>query len=175
MFKIRINHIIRSWRNQDCCDDHQEKNMIHRLEDAVDIKKNIMISNMLIFIIPLIALITLGCERDILSTGTNQNSVESILQNEQQTIQSGIEYNDVIAKNGDLADIARNIIFQSSLPDLPTARVVLENAAIKGDNITLTLSYSGGCERHEFDLVFTTFNKSSPVQVSAWILHHKND
>jgi hypothetical protein len=141
----------------------------------VDIKKNLMISKMLIFIIPVIAMISLGCEKDIFSTVTNQSNRERMLLTEEQAIQSGIEYNDVIVEDRDIKDIAKNIIFQSSLPDLPTEHVVLENATIHGDIITVTLSYSGGCKPHEFDLLFTTFEESSPVQISARILHHKND
>jgi hypothetical protein len=49
---------------------------------------------------------------------------------------------------------------------------VLNNATISGDTLMTSVSYSGGCETHEFTLVISaSFLESSPVQLPAVLRH----
>ena len=48
-------------------------------------------------------------------------------------------------------------------------------AAIHGDTLVVTVSYSGGCEAHDFTLVVAgTFKESDPVQLTADLAHDAN-
>ena len=49
---------------------------------------------------------------------------------------------------------------------------VLNNATITGDTLTISVSYGGGCETHEFTLVIAeAFIESSPVQLPVVLRH----
>ena len=49
---------------------------------------------------------------------------------------------------------------------------VLNNATITGDTLTISVSYGGGCETHEFTLVISAaFIESSPVQLPVVLRH----
>ena len=53
---------------------------------------------------------------------------------------------------------------------------VLNSAAIKGDELTVNVSYGGGCRTHVFTLVISpTFAESDPVQLSATLAHEASD
>ncbi len=53
---------------------------------------------------------------------------------------------------------------------------VLNAATITGDTLTLNVSYSGGCKRHDFTLVVAAaFMESLPVQLSVTLAHDAND
>ena len=53
---------------------------------------------------------------------------------------------------------------------------VLNSAAIKGDELTVNVSYGGGCRTHVFTLVLSaTFAESDPVQLSAELAHEASD
>ena len=53
---------------------------------------------------------------------------------------------------------------------------VLRDTAITDDTLRLTVSYSGGCEPHEFTLVTSgTFLESSPVRLPISVAHNAND
>lgn len=53
---------------------------------------------------------------------------------------------------------------------------VLNDAAVNGDTITLNVSYSGGCEEHEFTLVISeSFVKTEPVGLAAALAHDANN
>lgn len=77
--------------------------------------------------------------------------------------------------------------------DPPRGRVVIDDAAgqgrdqwgadpyelsaatIMGDTLTVTVSYSGGCETHQFTLVASNvFLESDPVQLAASLAHDAN-
>ncbi|WP_420438452.1 hypothetical protein [Candidatus Palauibacter sp.] len=52
---------------------------------------------------------------------------------------------------------------------------VVNSAAIDGHELTLEVSYGGGCERHDFTLVISsTFLESDPVQLRAALAHEAN-
>lgn len=51
-----------------------------------------------------------------------------------------------------------------------------EAPAIENDTLTLTVSYSGGCARHDFTLVADdAFRDSAPVQLDVFLAHDAND
>lgn len=52
---------------------------------------------------------------------------------------------------------------------------VVNSAAIDGHRLTIEVSFSGGCRRHDFTLVIsTTFLESDPVQLPAVLAHDAN-
>ena len=52
---------------------------------------------------------------------------------------------------------------------------VVNSAAVDGHELTLEVSYAGGCERHDFTLVISsTFLESDPVQLRAALAHEAN-
>ena len=57
-----------------------------------------------------------------------------------------------------------------------TDEYYLDAVAITDDTLRLTVSYSGGCEPHEFTLVTSgAFLESSPVQLAISVAHNAND
>ncbi len=73
-------------------------------------------------------------------------------------------------------------------PDVPENNVVVadgrhrgddpyevNSAAIDGHRLTIEVSYSGGCRRHDFTLVISkSFRESDPVQLPAVLAHDAN-
>ena len=52
---------------------------------------------------------------------------------------------------------------------------VLNDAAISGDALSVSVSYGGGCETHAFTLVIAvSFTEASPVQLPAVLRHDAN-
>ena len=52
---------------------------------------------------------------------------------------------------------------------------VVNSAAVDGDRLTLSVSYSGGCRTHAFTLVISKyFQESDPVQLPAVLAHEAN-
>ena len=57
-----------------------------------------------------------------------------------------------------------------------TDTYALNSATITDDTLNISVSYSGGCEEHQFTLVASDiFLESFPVQLSASIVHNAND
>ena len=51
----------------------------------------------------------------------------------------------------------------------------VNSAAIDGHRLTISVSFSGGCRRHDFTLVISpTFRESDPVQLPALLAHDAN-
>ena len=51
----------------------------------------------------------------------------------------------------------------------------VNSAAMDGHWLTIEVSYSGGCRRHDFTLVISTsFRESDPVQLPAVLAHDAN-
>ena len=56
-----------------------------------------------------------------------------------------------------------------------TDAYALNSATITDDTLNISVSYSGGCEEHQFTLVASDiFLESFPVQLSASIVHNAN-
>lgn len=66
---------------------------------------------------------------------------------------------------------APRCILLPELPDWPTAFFVLERAAIHGDILTVSVSYSGGCAAHEFQLVFAVSGELGQTEIPGEIFH----
>ena len=78
--------------------------------------------------------------------------------------------------------IPRNRLVRSSSPmsrnsteQIGRAIHIFSNSNIDGDTLQLTVSYSGGCEEHEFKLVaWNYFLESNPVQAHVLLAHNAN-
>jgi hypothetical protein len=126
-----------------------------------------------LFVILFIALVNFGCERQTtspLSSPGSENEQNAAAQMPKATMDdfAGIEKSD---RN---AEIPKCIVLPE-LPDWPTADFVVEEVTIQGDIIAFTLSYSGGCKPHDFQLVSTTFQGSDMPQVFAQLFHNNNN
>lgn len=69
-----------------------------------------------------------------------------------------------------------------NITDIPPADIqlhpfALNHLVIRGDFLTLDITYSGGCGKHEFDLVMTpaAFLESFPVQANLFLRHEDHD
>jgi hypothetical protein len=52
----------------------------------------------------------------------------------------------------------------------------LENISVSGDYLLLSVSYSGGCQNHEFNVLWNgKVIKTSPPQVDLYLYHDSND
>jgi hypothetical protein len=67
------------------------------------------------------------------------------------------------------------------ITDMPPEAIQLDPFSLKGieiveDTITLTISYSGGCEKHYFSLFMSpaAFLESYPVQANLYLRHNGN-
>lgn len=126
-------------------------------------------------IIPVVALLTLGCETDLVSTIADETSREKLPETERLKMQDMDSVDDLVLQSNDVDDdIAKCIIFPE-IPDWATRYFVLNRAQIEGDRLTITVSYPGGARSHDFKLVSTTFQESHPVQVTAQIFHFSNE
>ncbi len=68
------------------------------------------------------------------------------------------------------------------ISDLPPDSIQLDqfdlnSVVVAGNEITLNLSYSGGCEEHEFELFMSpaAFMESNPVQANLFLRHNGKD
>lgn len=79
-------------------------------------------------------------------------------------VKNGLSLNDIVLSNG------------TSPGDYRIDPYNLESVSIDGDSIYFTVSYSGGCKRHDFSLVaYNYFMESHPVQVSILLAHNSNE
>ena len=67
-------------------------------------------------------------------------------------------------------------VISGSTADLQSDPFDLNSAAVSGDILTISVSYSGGCRSHVFVLTASdSFRESSPVQLSMVLTHDAND
>ena len=65
-------------------------------------------------------------------------------------------------------------VIQGYQPEATDAFDVI-SAGVKGDILTLVVSYGGGCEDHEFNLIFNgAYKKSLPPQIDLFLKHNAN-
>jgi hypothetical protein len=58
----------------------------------------------------------------------------------------------------------------------PTARVNIKFVETAGDYLVMGVSYSGGCETHEFDLISEgKFTATYPPEVEVKLMHHDHN
>ena len=112
------------------------------------------------FILSLLLLLTIGCQR---------------LQNQMKAdpdTSVSVSVDDV-----DSADIAyTGEVFIGDAGDrFGTDEFVVNSATITDDTLSVSVSYSGGCEKHEFTLVASeSFLESFPVQLPVSLAHNAN-
>ena len=109
--------------------------------------KNIFIYSLTLFAI----LFAIGCERI-----------------ETQIIDKTDEAADGIGKIG-------NVVTSATTAEWGTDKYIIKAATVEGDILSINVSYSGGCETHEFTLVAEpAFRESSPVQLWVSLAHNAN-
>ncbi len=84
----------------------------------------------------------------------------------------------VLISCGGCADISCFVL----ITDLPPEEIqldsfTLEDIEIAGDTIALSITYSGGCNEHNFSLYMSlaAFFESYPVQANLYLRHNGND
>lgn len=127
------------------------------------------------FIIPVVALISFGCEKDIVSTVSDESGRQEIEQAESESLQNERTFRSSFAEDKEVDDKLAKCLIMPELPDWPSDFFKMERVKIRGDVIRFTLSYPGGARKHEFRLVSTTFKESYPVQVSLQVFHNGNN
>lgn len=80
----------------------------------------------------------------------------------------------------DETELWGNVVINDTGPDAigqwGTDNYQLDSATITVDTLTLTLSYGGGCETHQFTLVASNvFMESEPVQLAVSLSHNANN
>lgn len=56
-----------------------------------------------------------------------------------------------------------------------SAPITINNVSIKGDIMTFSVTHSGGCKDHTYELLFTgAYAKSLPVQAKFYLKHNSN-
>jgi hypothetical protein len=125
-----------------------------------------------------IAVMAFGCEKDVVNNLTDEiddTITAEVPDDDQEKMQDGRTYEDLVLQNDDMDDIFDQVIVMSELPDWATRYFVLDKALIEGDYLTVTVSYAGGCRPHYFRLVSTKFMGEKPLQVNAQIFHFSNN
>ena len=109
--------------------------------------KNIFICSLTLFI----TLFAIGCDRM-----------------DDQSIDKTVEAGD------DIGNIGNTVIAATSEAS-GTDAYVINTATIEGDTLQINVSYTGGCETHEFTLVAEErFLESFPVQLRVSLAHNAN-
>ena len=75
----------------------------------------------------------------------------------------------------DIGKIGDTVIASTPEASSVTDAYVINTATVKGETLRVNVSYSGGCETHEFTLVAEPrFLESFPVQLRVSIAHNAN-
>lgn len=68
------------------------------------------------------------------------------------------------------------VVIDDAVEEWGIDEYVLNSATITGDTLELNISYSGGCEKHQFSLVSSgVFLESYPVQLRVDLAHNANN
>jgi hypothetical protein len=52
----------------------------------------------------------------------------------------------------------------------------LQDISVKGDNVELTVAYSGGCKKHNFEIIWDDkIDSGNPAVINMIVIHHDND
>ncbi|MYF98672.1 hypothetical protein F4212_05990 [Candidatus Poribacteria bacterium] len=77
--------------------------------------------------------------------------------------------------NGEVPPNVGNVFIGDAGDRFGTDEFALNSASVDGDTLKVNLSYSGGCESHQFTLVASdSFLESFPVQLPIYIAHNAN-
>ena len=75
----------------------------------------------------------------------------------------------------DIGNIGNRVVLSSTPEKWGNDAYTINAATLQGDTLTLNVSYSGGCETHEFTLVAEErFLESFPVQQRVSLAHNAN-
>lgn len=75
----------------------------------------------------------------------------------------------------DIGNIGNTVIASTPEASSVTDEYVINTATVKGETLRVNVSYSGGCETHEFTLVAEPrFLESFPVQLRVSLVHNAN-
>jgi len=70
----------------------------------------------------------------------------------------------------------QDIIIDDSLyQTAPWDPLTINNVQLQNNFLKFNVSYGGGCEEHEYQLIATSFMESYPVQVNVLLSHEDND
>ena len=68
------------------------------------------------------------------------------------------------------------VVIADAVEEWGVDEYVLNSATITGDALEINVSYSGGCQKHQFTLVSSgVFLESFPVQLRVFIAHNANN
>ncbi len=81
----------------------------------------------------------------------------------------------VVGLSGCTNSFENIIIDDNYYQNAPRDPFIFDGVKLKGDFFIFKVSYSGGCEEHEFFLISTSFMESNPVQVNIVLSHEDND
>lgn len=92
----------------------------------------------------------------------------------QDQIKSNVGDDTVISNPND--GVSPRVVITDADENWGTDDYLLRDATITDDTLRLVVSYSGGCEAHEFTLITSgMFLESSPVQLVISVAHNAND
>lgn len=78
--------------------------------------------------------------------------------------------------NGNKPVTERQILIVDQWDRYPDDPLLIKDARIVGDSLTLLVSYSGGCKPHGFQLLGSNaIMKSQPPQMNIRVAHNSND
>jgi hypothetical protein len=73
------------------------------------------------------------------------------------------------------ANTADKKLIIAEAPAAESSPITIDSMRVLGKTLILNVSYSGGCEKHEFDLYFNgMYAKSLPVQANLHLFHNNN-
>ena len=81
----------------------------------------------------------------------------------------------VVGFSGCVTSFQYIIIDDSYYQNAPRNPVTINNMKLYKNILHLNVSYGGGCEKHEFLLIASSFMESEPVQVNVLLSHEDND
>ncbi len=67
------------------------------------------------------------------------------------------------------------IIDDSYYQDAPKDPFIINKVRLFKNILYFNISYSGGCIKHDFQLIASSFMESDPVQVNVLLSHENND
>ncbi len=113
------------------------------------------------FILSLLILLTIGCQQ-------LQNQIKV----EPDDATTSVSADDV---KPDETPYSGTVFIGDAGDKFGTDEYTLNTAVIEGDTLQLNVSYSGGCETHQFTLVTAgIFLESFPVQLNVSVVHNAN-
>lgn len=113
-----------------------------------------------------LTLMSAGCKNNK-NVASAEDSVDSVVENTGADIQAN--------SSEELMEMKSVVINKELNLDVNDPFEILD-AKISGETLSITVQYSGGCEKHEFDLFGNgIYMKSLPPQTSVILVHKANN